>query len=126
MVIAILLQKTSYLFSVCWYFKSHKILSHCLNPFRLLLASDHRQDKVEIGHTSKPTKRENPPTEGPPTCKTQVLTNGRKGSPRASIQGDQRDHTTESHRIPSIELHPTKKASKAEYWESGKQTKSIT
>ena len=39
-----LIQRISYLFSTCWYFKSHKILFHCLNPFCLYPATDHIQE----------------------------------------------------------------------------------
>ena len=40
MVIAILLQRTSSLFSTCQYFKSHRILTHWLIPFHLHPAPD--------------------------------------------------------------------------------------
>ena len=53
-------------------------------------------------------------------------TNRRKGKPRASRQGDQRASTTEPHRIPNIEVHPTKTASKAQNQELLKQTKKVT
>ena len=35
------------------------------------------------------------------------------------------DHTTEPHRIPTIEVHPTKTASKVKHQEAQKQTKRI-
>ena len=50
----------------------------------------------------------------------------KKGNLRASRQGDQRDHTTESHRTPTTQVHHTKTASKAEHQESQKQTKRVT
>ena len=50
-------------------------------------------------------------------------TNRRKGKPRAPTQGDQGDHTTEPHRIPTREIHPTKTASKVKHQEAQKQTK---
>ena len=37
-----------------------------------------------------------------------------------------RHHTTEPHRIPTIEVHPTKTASKVEHQEVQKQTKRVT
>ena len=36
------------------------------------------------------------------------------------------DHTTEPHRIPTIEVHPTKTASTAKHQEAKKQTKRFT
>ena len=58
-----------------------------------------------------------------PKYNERTHTNGRKGNPRASRQGEKRDFTTESHRNPITEVHPTKTASKAEHQESQKQTK---
>ena len=55
-----------------------------------------------------------------------VDTNRRKGKPRGSRQGDQRDHTTEPHRIPTVEVHPTKTASKAKHQKAQKQRKTAT
>ena len=43
-----------------------------------------------------------------------------------SRQGDQRDHTTESHRTPAIEVHTTKTATKTKHQEEQKQTKRVT
>ena len=40
MVIDVLLQRNSYLFTISLYFKSHRILSCCLTPFHLPLAPD--------------------------------------------------------------------------------------
>ena len=61
-------------------------------------------------HTKKHTGGENLPTKEPPTGETEVqqetLHKGRKGNPRVSRQGDQRDFTTESHRTPITEVHP--------------------
>ena len=56
-----------------------------------------------------------------PKYNKRAHTNGRKGNPRTSRQ-DQRDHTTESHRIPTIEVHPTKTACKAEHQITNKKT----
>ena len=55
-------------------------------------------------------------------------TSRRKGNPRISRQGDQRDHITitESHRTPTIKDHPTKTASKAAHQVPRKQTKRVT
>ena len=87
MVIAVLLQRISYLFSTCWYFKSHKILSRYLNPFYLCPAPDHKQHKVGVVHTNKPTGGENPPKKEPPTGKTQVQQeNPHKQEKRATLQ----------------------------------------
>ena len=80
-------------------------------------------------NTSKPTGGENPPTKEPqvkPKYNKMVHTNRRKINPRASRLGDQRDHTTETHRTPTIEVHPTKTASKAQNQELLKQTKKVT
>ena len=63
---------------------------------------------------------------GKPKYNKRAQTNRRKGKPRASRQGDQRDHITESHRTPTIGFHPMKKAGKAEHQESQKQTKRVT
>ena len=52
--------------------------------------------------------------------------NRRNGKPTASRGGDQRDHNTEPHRIPTIEVHPTKTASKVKHQEVQKQTKRVT
>ena len=49
-----------------------------------------------------------------------------QSKPRASRQGNEKDHTTEPHRIPTIEVHPTKTASKAKHHEVHKQTKGVT
>ena len=49
-----------------------------------------------------------------------------KGKPRASTQRDQREHTTETHRIPTIEVHPTKIASKAKHQEAQTETQRVT
>ena len=43
-----------------------------------------------------------------PNYNKRAHTNRRKDKPRVSRQGDQRNHTTESHRIPTIEVHLTK------------------
>ena len=48
-----------------------------------------------------------------------------KGQSSASSQGDQRDHTTKCHRIPTLEVRPTKTASK-EHQEVQKQTRRVT
>ena len=72
MVITVPLQRISYLFSTYWYFKSHRVLSRCLNPFCLHPATDHIQNKVGVVNTSKPAGGENPPTNKPTTDKTQV------------------------------------------------------
>ena len=53
-------------------------------------------------------------------------TNIRKGKPRAPTQGDQGDHTTEPHRIPTREIHPTKTASKVKHQDVWKKAKRVT
>ena len=130
MVIAVLLQRISYLFSTCWYFKYNRILSHCLNALHFCPAPDHIQDKVDHVNTSKPAGGENPPTKEPKQVKTgyneRAHTNRRKGKPKASRQGDQKDHNTESHRIPTTEVNPTKIASKEKHQEAQKQTKRVS
>ena len=78
--------------------------------------------------TSKPTKGKNPPKKEPPMVKPKynkrANPSGRKGNPRASRKGDQRDHTTESHRTPTTVVHTTKIAGKAEHLESQNKPKS--
>ena len=111
MVISVLLKRISYLFFTCWYFKSHRILYHCYNPLCLHPSPDHIQDKVGVMNTSRPTGRQNPTTRSykrvKPKYNKRAHSNRKKGDPRASRQGDQRDHTTESQRTPTIEVHPT-------------------
>ena len=73
--------------------------------------------------------REKPPTKDPPKGKN-------PSTPREPTQTEDRaklehpdkirDHTTESHRIPTIEVHPTKTTSKAKHQEAQKQTKRAT
>ena len=60
------------LFSNCSYFKSHRIISRCLNLFCLHPDTDHIKDKVGLENTSKPAGGENRPTKQPPKGKTQV------------------------------------------------------
>ena len=60
MVIAVLLQESP-LFSTCWYFKSNRILSHCLILFQLCPSTDHIQEYVGAVNISIPTGGENPP-----------------------------------------------------------------
>ena len=66
MVNAVLTQRIFCLFSTFWYFKSHRIFSHCLNPFCFPTATDQIQDKVGIVHTNIPAEGENSPTKEPP------------------------------------------------------------
>ena len=63
--------------------------------------------------TKEPPKGKNPSTTREPT---QTEERG----PRASTE-DQRDHSTESHRIPTIEVPYTKTTSKAKHQEVQKQ-----
>ena len=76
-------------------------------------------------NTSKPAGGENTPKKKhlqvKPNYKKRDYTNGRKGNPKASRQEDQRDQMTESHRTPTTEVHPTKRAGKAEHQGSQKQ-----
>ena len=69
---------------------------------------------------SIPAEGEKPPTKEtqkgkiPSTTREPTQT---EGKPRASRQGDQRDHSTESHKIPTMEVHPTKVATKLKHQE---------
>ena len=128
MVIAVLLQESP-LFSTCWYFKSNRILSHCLILFQLCPSTDHIQEYVGAVNISIPTGGENTPTKEPPTGKTQEQQESphkQKSNPRTSRQGDQKDHNTESHRTPTIEFNPSRTANKTEHQEGKKQTKRDT
>ena len=49
----------------------------------------------------------------------------KKGQTQSIWTGDQRDHTTEPHRIPTIEVHPTKRASKVKHQEVQKKEKEL-
>ena len=49
----------------------------------------------------------------------------KKDNPRASRQGNQRDNTTEANKTPTIDVHQTRTARKAEHQESQKQTKRV-
>ena len=77
-----------------------------------------------------PAGGENPPTKEPPTGKnpsttrepTQTEEGGNLEHPVKQI----RNHTTEPHRIPTIEVHPTKTASKAKHQEAQIQMKRVT
>ena len=79
---------------------------------------------IFAGREKKPTK-EGPKGKNPSTMREPTQTEARANlkHPR---QRDQRDHTTESHKIPTIEVHPTKTANKVEYQEVQKQTKRVT
>ena len=67
--------------------------------------------------TTKPTGRKNPPTNKPSTSKAQVQQESphkqKNGQHRASRKGNQKDHTTESLRTPTTEVHPTKTGRKS-------------
>ena len=75
-----------------------------------------RGEKPPIKETLKST---NPSTIRKPT---QTEERANQECPVKEI----RDHTTEHHRIPTIEVHPTKTASKADHQEAQKQTKRVT
>ena len=122
--------RISYLLSTCWYFESHRIHSHYHNPFCLHPAPDHIQEKVGVVNTSnlleERTHQQASHQQVKPKYNKRSHTNRRKGNPRASRQGNQKDCTTESQRTPPIQVHPTKTASKAVHQESQKQTKRLT
>ena len=79
---------------------------------------------------SIPAGGENPPTKEPPKGKNQSTTReptqteerGNLECPDKEI----RDHTTEPHKIPTTEVHPTKTASKVKHQEAQNQTKRVT
>ena len=71
---------------------------------------------------SIPARGEKPPTKEPPKgtnpSTTRELTQTEE---RANLQQpvkEIRDHTTEPHRIPTIQVHPTKTAKKAKHQEA--------
>ena len=69
--------------------------------------------------TKEPLKDTNPSTTREPT----------QTEERANLQHpvkEIRDHTTEPHRIPTIEVHPTKTANKVKHQEAQRQTKRVT
>ena len=69
--------------------------------------------------TKEPLKDTNPSTTREPT----------QTEERANLEcpvKDIKDHTTESHRTPTIEVDPTKTASKVKHQEAQKQTKIVT
>ena len=77
---------------------------------------------------SIPSRGEKSPIKEPP--------NGTNPSTREPTQREERtnlecpvkeirDHTTESHRISTIEVYPTKTANKAKHQEAWKQTKRV-
>ena len=69
------------------------------------------QDKVGRVTLSQPAGRKDPSKMTQQQSKHNYIqranTNGIKGIPRASSSGDQGDHITESHRLPTIEDHTT-------------------
>ena len=80
---------------------------------------------------SIPTGGENPPTKESPKGKnpstrelTQIEERANLESPGKEIE--ETNHSTEPHKIPTIEVHPTKTASKAKHQEAQKQTKRVT
>ena len=86
MVIAVLLQRASYLFSTYWYFKSHRILSCCLTPLHLHPDPDHIQNKVGVVNTSEPAGRENPSTKEPPINKAQQKRENTQSEERVTLE----------------------------------------
>ena len=72
----------------------------------------------------KPPTKEQPKATNPSTTREPTQT-----EERANLQRpDKRIKrpTTKLHRIPTIEVHPAKKASKAKHQEEQKQTKRVT
>ena len=72
----------------------------------------------------KPSTKEPPKGKKPSTTREPTQTEERTNPvcPDKEI----RDHSTEPHRIPTIEVHATKTASKAKHQEAQKQTKRVT
>ena len=79
-------------------------------------------------NTNIPTGGEKPPAMEPPKGKNpSTTTEPTQTEERENLQypdKEIRDHSTESHRIPTIEVHLTKTSSKAKHQEVQKQTKS--
>ena len=70
---------------------------------------------------------EKPPTKEPPKGKNPTITREptqkeERTNPECPDK-EIRDHTTEPHRIPNIQVHLTKTANKAKHQEAQKQTK---
>ena len=78
---------------------------------------------------SIPARGEKPPIKEPPKGTNPSTTREHtKTEERANLQHPDkkiRDHTTEPHRIPTIELYPTKTANKVKHQETQKQTKRV-
>ena len=76
---------------------------------------------------SIPAGGEKPPIKEPPKGTNPSITREpTQTEERANLQHpvkEIRDHTTEPHRIPTIEVHPTKTASKAKHQETQKEKK---
>ena len=78
---------------------------------------------------SIPAGGEKPPTKEPPKGKNAITREPTQTEERTNpVCPDKeiRDHSTEPHRIPTIEVHPTKTANKVKHQEAQKQTKRVT
>ena len=103
-----LTQRISYLFSTCWYFKSHRILSHGLIPFLLHPATDYIQDKVGVVSTSKTTGGENPTTKEPPMGKNPSTTREPIQTEERATLGHSDKEIKETTALNLIQLLPQK------------------
>ena len=79
---------------------------------------------------SIPAGGEKPPTKESPKGKNPTITREptqteERTNPECPDK-EIRDHTTEPHRIPNIEVHPTKTARKVKHQEAQKLTKRVT
>ena len=78
---------------------------------------------------SIPARGEKPPIKEPPKGTNPSTTREpTQTEERASLEcpvREIRDHTTEPHRIPNIQVHLTKTANKAKHQEAQKQTKRV-
>ena len=78
---------------------------------------------ISAGGKKPPTKE--PPKGKKPKYNKRAHTNRKRANLEHPVK-EIRDHTTESHRIPTTEFHPTKTASKAEHQVAQTQTKRAT
>ena len=108
----------------CQY--SPTVLIHFAYPLPMITYKNRWELRTSVYMLEERTHHQWNHQKEKPKYNKRAHTNRRKGKPRASRQGGQRDHTTEPYRIPTIEVHPTKTASKAQNQELLKQTKKVT
>ena len=123
------LSRVSYLFLLAGTLNPIKyspaVLIHFAYPLPLITY----KNKWGTANSSIPTGEENQPTKE--TSKGKNPSTTRKPTQTKEMANVEhpvkeiRDHTIESHRIPIIEVHPTKTASKMKHQEAQNQTKRV-